>query len=230
MLMILLLNMTISQNVTDQQGLKQGKWVKNYNYGSIRYEGSFIDDKPTGEFKYYYKDGSLQAITMYSFSGDSAATKSFYKNGKVMAEGVYFKQQKEGKWLYYSDVDEALISEENYKNGKLHGKVITFYPESGKPAEILEYRQGKREGPLRKFFPEGSTMTEGTFVNDSLDGKFTLYWPDGRIQVSGAYQHGMQSGDWTYFDEEGKPVSDDDFRFEILENDTIEFNFPPKID
>lgn len=230
LLMFIFINISLSQNVTDQQGLKQGKWMKNYNYGGIRYEGRFIDDKPVGEFKYYYKDGSLKAITLYSASGDSAATQSFHKNGKTMAEGVYFKQQKEGKWLYYSDVDEALISEENYNNGQLHGKVITFYPDSGKPAEILEYRQGKREGPLLKFFPEGSTMTEGTYVNDSLDGKFTLYWPDGKIQVSGAYDHGMQSGNWAYFDEEGKPVSDKEFRFEVLENDTIEYDFPPKID
>jgi antitoxin component YwqK of YwqJK toxin-antitoxin module len=230
LLMFIFINISLSQNLTDQQGRKQGKWVKNYNYGSMRYEGMFLDDKPVGEFKYYYKDSSLKAITIYSASGDSAATKSFHKNGKTMAEGIYFKQQKEGKWLYYSDVDEALISEENYKNGQLHGKLITFYPESGKPAEILEYREGKREGPLLKFFPEGSTMTEGTYVNDSLDGKFTLYWPDGKIQVSGAYDHGMQSGDWTYYDEEGNPVSEGDFRFEVLENDTIEFDFPPKTD
>jgi antitoxin component YwqK of YwqJK toxin-antitoxin module len=228
--MFIFINISLSQNLTDQQGRKQGKWVKNYNYGSMRYEGMFLDDKPVGEFKYYYKDGSLKAITVYSSSGDSAATKSFHKNGKTMAEGVYFKQQKVGKWLYYSDIDNALISEENYRNGQLHGKVITFYPESGKPAEILEYRQGKREGPLLKFFPEGNKMTEGTYMNDSLDGKFTLYWPDGKIQVSGAYDHGLQSGDWTYYDEEGKPISDDDFRFEVLENDTIDFDFPTRID
>ena len=226
MLMFLFLNTAISQNVTDQKGLKQGKWVKKYNYGSVRYEGQFKDDKPVGEFKYYYKDGSLKAVSMYKATGDSVMTTSYHKNGKKMAEGVYVKQQKEGKWMYYSDIDGSLISEENYKEGQLHGKVITFYTESGNPAEILEYDQGKREGPLLKFFPEGSTMTEGTYVNDSLDGKFTLYWPDGKIQLSGAYESGIQSGKWTYFDEEGKPVSDDTFRFETLENDTIEFDFP----
>ncbi len=230
LLILFILNNSISQNITDQNGLKQGKWVKNYNYGGIRYEGWFEDDKPYGEFKYYYKDGSLKATTFYSAMGDSAKTKSFHNNGKVMAEGVYFKQLKEGKWLYYSDIDGALISEENYKSGQLHGKVITFYPESGKPAEILEFKQGKREGPLLKYFPEGSIMTEGTYMNDSLDGKFTLYWPDGIIQVSGAYIHGIQSGDWSYFDEEGKEVSDEDFRFQVLENDTIEFDFPPRED
>jgi hypothetical protein len=40
----------------------------------------------------------------------------------------------------------------------------------------------------------------------------------------------MQSGNWAYFDEEGKPVTDEEFRFEVLENDTIEYDFPPKID
>lgn len=229
-LMLACINTSFSQNLTDQNGLKQGKWVKNYNYGSKRYEGQFKDDKPTGEFKYYYKNGHLKAITKYEANGDSAITESYHKNGMKMAEGVYFKQQKEGKWLYYSDIDSALISEENYKNGQLHGTVITFYPESGNPAEIIEYKHGMREGSLRKFFPEGSIMTEGTYVNDSLDGKFTLYWPDGKIQVSGDYDNGMQSGEWTYFDEEGNPVSDDSFRFEILENDTIEFDFPARED
>jgi len=39
-------SVSVSQNITDQQGLKQGKWKKNYNYGGIRYEGQFKDDKP----------------------------------------------------------------------------------------------------------------------------------------------------------------------------------------
>jgi antitoxin component YwqK of YwqJK toxin-antitoxin module len=230
LLIIACMNPAFSQNKTDNNGLKQGKWVKNYDYGGIRYEGQFEDNKPVGEFRYYYKNGNLKATTFYKAFGDSAQTISYHKNGKKMAEGVYFKQQKEGKWLYYSDIDSALISEENYKNGQLHGRVITFYPESGKPAEIVVYVHGKREGPLLKYFPEGNIMTEGTYVNDSLNGKFTLYWPDGQIQVKGAYDKGIQSGAWTYYDEEGNPVPDADFRFEPLVNDTIEFDFPVRED
>lgn len=224
------LNIALSQNEIDKQGLKQGKWVKKYNYGSTRYEGQFKNDKPVGEFRYYYKNSSLKAITVYDEKGDTATIKTFHKNGKKMAEGVFFKQRKVGKWQYFSDVDEALISEENYIDGQLHGPFITFYPDTGNPAEIIEYKEGKREGVLIKFFPEGSTMTEGTYLNDSLDGKFTLYWPDGKIQLSGAYSNGIQSGEWKYFDEEGNPVLNEDFRYEIIVNDTIEYDFPPKED
>ena len=227
-LILVFMSTTFSQNVTDGQGRKQGKWVKKYNYGSIRYEGHFEDDKPIGEFKYYYKDGKLKAITAYTASGDTAITKSYHKNGKPMAEGTFYLQHKEGKWLYYSDIDSALISEEHYLNGQLHGNNITFYPDSGKAAEIIEYKHGKQEGRLLKFFPDGSTMTEGTYVNDSLDGVFILYWPDGKIQLSGAYDRGIQSGEWKYFDENGNEVSDEDFRYEILEADTLEFDFPVK--
>jgi len=224
------LNPGFAQNKIDENGLKQGKWVKNYNYGGIRYEGQFKDDKPFGEFRYFYTNGNLKATTMYRAFGDTAITTTYHKNGKKMAEGLYFRQQKEGKWLYYSDIDSALISEENYKNGQLHGRIITFYPESGKPAEIVEYKRGKREGPLLKYFPEGSIMTEGTYVSDSLDGSFILYWPDGQIQVKGAYNMGLHSGKWTYYDEKGNPVPDADFRFEPLVNDTIEFDFPVRED
>ena len=220
--------MLVGQNVTDSQGRKQGKWVKKYERGTIRYEGTFVDDIPVGEFKYYYIDGKLKAVTVYSDSGDSATTKTYHKNGKPMAEGVYFQKKKTGKWLYYSDIDGALLSEEHYENGLLNGQQTTYYPDLGKPAEIIEYKQGKREGILHKFFPDGSTMTEGTYVNDSLDGKFTLYYPDGKIQLKGAYDNGMHTGEWKYFDENGKQLDDDEFRYEILENDTLEFDFPIK--
>ena len=94
LLMFIFINISLSQNLTDQQGRKQGKWVKNYNYGSMRYEGMFLDDKPVGEFKYYYKDGSLKAITRYSASGDSAATKSFHKNGKTMLKELILNNRR----------------------------------------------------------------------------------------------------------------------------------------
>jgi len=222
------LNTLVGQNLTDDQGRKQGKWVKKYARGTVRYEGTFVDDKPVGEFNYYYIDGKLKAVTVYSSSGDSAATKSYHKNGKPMAEGNYFRKKKTGKWLYYSDVDGALIAEENYDNGLLDGPHTTFYPASGKPAEIIEYKQGRREGMLLKLFPDGSTMTEGTYVNDSLNGDFTLYYPNGKIQLKGAYDHGMHTGEWKYFDEDGNQLDDDEFRYEILENDTLEFDFPIK--
>ena len=38
---------------TDQQGRKQGQWVKKDADGNVLYEGTFKDGHPVGEFKRY---------------------------------------------------------------------------------------------------------------------------------------------------------------------------------
>ena len=37
-----------AQNMTDEQGRKQGKWSQNHDNGQLRYEGIFVDDNPSG--------------------------------------------------------------------------------------------------------------------------------------------------------------------------------------
>lgn len=53
-------------NQMDAKGEKQGYWIKKYPDGQILYEGSFRNNKPVGEFKRYYEDGSLKSVLMYS--------------------------------------------------------------------------------------------------------------------------------------------------------------------
>jgi len=207
-----LLSFTQSQNQEDASGHKQGKWIKSYRNGSVRYIGQFKDNRPYGQFKYFYESGALQAITDYSDDGVIAHTQTFHENGAPLAEGKYIRQKKEGKWRYYSDIDSSLVAEEHYKKGILHGKSINYYPETGKPAEVFEYIDGKKEGPYLKYFPDGSTMTKGNYKNGLLDGNFTLFYPNGSIELKGQYKAGEQVGNWNYFDEEGNVIPEEDFK------------------
>ena len=56
-------------NITDQQGMKQGHWIKKYPNENIMYDGYFKDDHPVGEFKRYYEDQSLKSVLIYSDDG-----------------------------------------------------------------------------------------------------------------------------------------------------------------
>ncbi len=47
-------------NRTDGKG-KQGEWKKYHKNGMLHKVGSFKNDKPIGEFKYYYDTGKIQA-------------------------------------------------------------------------------------------------------------------------------------------------------------------------
>jgi len=203
-----------SINQTDANNNKQGKWKKTYSNGVPRYVGQFKNDKPFGKFEYFYISGALKAITNYSPDGVVARTKTFHENSLPMAEGKYINQKKDSVWFYFSELDGKLISEETYKKGELNGISKTFYPESGKIAESIEYKNGIKQGELRKYFPEGNIMTKGTYKDDLLEGDFTLYFPKGNIQLKGEYHKGRQIGNWQYFDEEGNELSEDEFKEE----------------
>ena len=191
-------------NKLDENGLKQGVWIKMWSNGIVKYKGVFKDDKPTGEFKYFYPSGKLKSVMSFSESGSKAHNISYHENGKKMAEGDFKNQKKIGNWKYFSDVDEKLVSEENYKNGLLNGKSITYYIDKGKPFEIIEYKNGIKNGEWVKYFMDGQIMTRTFYVNGKLQGDFVNYDPNGTLIVKGQYNTGEMDGIWLYYDEKGK--------------------------
>lgn len=209
---IITINAQIVNQVNDA-GEKTGSWVKYFDNGKIKYGGQFNNDKPIGKFTYYYKNGSVKAVSIFSDDGKIAHNISYYENGKLLAEGKYVNQQKDSIWKYYlNEKSNPCISTETYIKGILVGESITYYPDSGKTAEIVFFKDGKKNGSLLKYFPDGQLMTESYYIDGFPDGKFTHYHPDGKVQISGKYKNGKQVGDWKYYDENGKAVDKDEFR------------------
>ena len=190
-------------NKIDVNGLKQGKWLKMWDNGMVKYKGAFNNDKPTGTFTYYYPSGKEKAIVTFSDNGTTAHNISYHENGKKMAEGDFVNQKKVGVWKYFSDLDEKVVSEEHYKNGLPDGESITYYPDKEKPFEIITYKNGVKNGSWIKYFPDGEKMTETTYKNGKLEGPFVNYDPDGKLIVKGQYKAGEMDGTWLYYDETG---------------------------
>ena len=207
LVLVLLTQFAVGQtayNKVDGNGMKQGKWVKMWNNGVVKYNGVFKDDKPTGVFNYYYPSGKLKSVMTFTEDGSKAHNISYHENGKKMAEGNFVNQKKVGVWKYFSDVDEKLVSEENFKNGLLEGKSITYYIDQGKPFEVVEYQKGVKNGEWIKYFMDGQIMTKALYVNGKLNGDFVNYDPDGTLIVKGQYSDGEMDGSWFFYDENGK--------------------------
>src|SRR5690554_3766687 len=137
------LNCFSQTNITDENGLKQGKWQKTYPNGNLIYEGSFKDDKPVGNWTRYYEGGTIKAKFQYRQDSDSATAVLFNPFGRKMAEGIYVNEKRTGNWRFYSD--NRLISEEMYDNGIKHGLSKTFYP-TGEILEEIEWKDGQQNG------------------------------------------------------------------------------------
>lgn len=195
------LNAQDTMNVTDSKGLKQGFWRKVNAEHQVVYEGRFVNDRPVGEFRYFYPDGKLKSLMTHHDNSDEAQSVSFHPNGKKMAEGVYLQKQKHGEWHYYNDL-EILMSKEFYNNGI---KVDTWQNnyDDGKLLEVFSWKNGLKDGPWTQYFTDGSLRMTATYSAGKLEGEVRYFYPNGDIMTIGQYLHDAKDGIWTGYKEGG---------------------------
>lgn len=196
-------------NYTDINGMKQGKWLKFDKVKKKKlYEGFFINNRPSGEFKRYHPNGKNSAVLFYDKKSEKIKAKFFYDTGTLAAEGNYVKENvKDSTWNYYG-TDKALIVKETYINGKRNGISNKYFRAKDKngiliKSEEIEYKNDLKEGIWRQNFESGKPKLETTYVKDTVDGFYTFYMESGKVYCKGLYKKGLKEGTWTYSDESG---------------------------
>ena len=121
-------------NKTDAKG-KQGEWKKFHENGNLIKVGTFKNDKPVGEFKYYYDNGKIKA--KMNHKGSEAYSIFFHESGVPESTGKYLNQKKDSTWVYY-DLDGFKIATDYFINGEKNRTSFSFY-QSGKIAEEKEF-------------------------------------------------------------------------------------------
>jgi len=188
-------------NRIDKKGFKQGVWRKYYPNNTIKYEGTFKDNYQIGQFKLYYEQSKLQAISVFSEKGVKAKTTQYYENGKILRIGNFYNQEKDSLWKLYS-TNSILIAEESYNKGIKTGSWKTYYL-SGKIYENFWYQNNLMNGLYKAFFEDGKTKTEATYVNGEMDGKTTFYNSTGLILETGSYNKSLKNGEWLIYMDNG---------------------------
>lgn len=190
-------------NKSDQDGKKQGRWIKNYPNGKVMYEGFFRNDYPEGEFRRYYEDGTMKSLLVFSNRGTEAKAILYYPNGLKASSGKYTNQLKEGLWLFYSfTVKDLLISEAEYKENKLNGLMINYYPD-GKAAEKIRYRNNLKHGECLKYFPDGTVTLRTNYENGLVNGRFEAFHENGKPEMTGQYKNNLREGPWVIYRNDG---------------------------
>jgi antitoxin component YwqK of YwqJK toxin-antitoxin module len=198
-------------NRTDQQGRKQGHWIKNYPNGAVMYDGTFKDDKPVGEFKRFNTDNSLKSILIYSNDSREADATFYYPNGYISSKGKYIDQMKEGPWKFYSsEINGCLINEEAYTKNKQNGLSLKFYPDSTL-AEKLQYSDGIKTGEWLQYYPNGKIFLKAIYGKGMLEGKFDTWYDNGNPHYSGVYKNNLRKGNWKIYLENGALKYEIDF-------------------
>ncbi len=190
-------------NQTDQQGRKQGHWIKRAPNKTIIYDGYFKDDKPAGEFKRYYDNDTLKSVLNFSNNGKEASAVLYHPNGFLASKGKYVNQLKEGKWQFFSAIiKDYLISEETYLHNVRNGQSVRFFTDST-VAEKINYVNDIRQGEWIRYYTKGSLLLKSSYVNGNLDGKFEAWFENGKKQISGQYKNDSRDGLWLIYNPEG---------------------------
>lgn len=190
-------------NISDQDGKKQGRWIKNYPNGKVMYDGFFKNDKPEGEFRRYHEEGALKSLLVFTNNGTEAEAKLYYPNGLTASSGKYINQLKEGRWLFYSyTVKDLLISEAEYKGNKLNGLMVNYYPD-GKAAEKIMYKDDLKHGECLKYYPDGTLTLRTNYENGKINGRFEAFYENGKPEISGQYKNNLREGPWVIYRNDG---------------------------
>ncbi len=188
-------------NKTDTKGMKQGRWVSRYPGGTLKYEGSFINDKPIGEWKRYHENGKTKAFMSYRSKSDRAFASLFDVEGRLYAKGVFEGTLRDSTWNFYSG--EKVVLTENYLLGKKEGK-STGFDQYGKVLSEREWKNGELDGKSTEYYPTGLKRKEITYVAGIKNGSALFYDQDGIISMEGNYTNDLSDGDWKVFGKDGK--------------------------
>ena len=196
-------------NKVDAKGKKDGLWKGTYEVSKRpRYEGTFNHGKETGIFKFFddTKKGDVVATRDFSANDGSAYTIFYDQKKNKVSEGKVIGKNYDGEWKYYHKASTAVMTIENYKNGKLEGLRTVYYPNT-KVAEEMTYKNGLKDGIYKKTAVNGTLLEQSTYKNNEYNGDAVFYDSDGTVASKGKFLNGKKVGMWQFFNK-GKLIKE----------------------
>ena len=198
-----------SQNQIDEQGKRQGQWVKTYpNSKAVEFKGQFKNDKPYGEFVYFFQSGKIKARTNFIENSSISYSVLFHENEVILAQGKFIGKEKDSTWNFYGNHGHLGLIE-NYKKGVLHGKRTVYYvPENLRDttkriSQVASYTNGELDGEFIEYFDNGVLKHSSKYIKGRRVGISLNYHPNGKIMIKDTFLNGAKEG-WCYaYNEEG---------------------------
>ena len=201
-------------NKLDEKGNKNGPWKGIYeDTKNLKYEGTFEHGKEVGLFIFFDNTKTKKVIATREFNPkDNSAYTIFYdQNKNKVSEGKVVNKLFEGRWNYYHKASKAIMTIENYANGKLEGLRSVFYP-NGKIAEEINFKDNLKEGICKRYTENGIVIEESAYKNNEYNGTTTFKDSDGNLISKGNFVDGKKAGVWHFY-EKGKLSKEENMSF-----------------
>ncbi|MDR2836775.1 MAG: hypothetical protein LBV69_11415 [Bacteroidales bacterium] len=170
-----------------EKGLKEGQWKFFFPDNSLEQEGFFSSDNPDREWFWYYPNGSKKTEEVYMNGKLEGHFKEYDKDGKTIAEGEYFDNDKVGEWKY----NIGTVSQTGkYEYSEKNDDWKMYYVETEKKYFSGSFRNGDAIGKHYWYYPDGSIMIAGEYRANKKHNNWKKYNLDGTIETEYTYKNG----------------------------------------
>lgn len=164
-------------------------------------EGEFKKIDNANQLQINYYNNGLKNGTEYTYRGRYFAieVEPQPKHGKLINTIEYKDGLKNGKEKNYDIENKGeLVSEFDWVNDKLHGKVV--YYNNGAVGSMWETRYGKKNGKSIYRENNGKLVNIEMYKDDKLDGKCIYYFDDGNtVQMMINYKNDAKDGEFIQY-------------------------------
>ena len=177
---------------------KQYDWFDDNEIKWTSYDGDFIkkrignyNGKKVGWWKYYNAFDGLEMEEYYE-NGKIEGLKTVYQlggGGKYIEEN-YKNGKKHGKVIRYHS-DGNIISEQNWFEDKLHGVTKSWYL-NGKIRSIVNENLGLKDGMETKYYEDGKKKSECNYLKGKKNGVYKKWFENGVLAVEIKYENDNQ--------------------------------------
>jgi len=120
------------------------------------------------------------AIEIYDSKYNIIKAIKYYKNGNLVRSKEF-----ENNYLFKI---------RNYKNEKLHGKIVTWYESSFNLHNIVNYKNSIPNGIFEYYYENGNLKEKGYNKNGEEDGLYRTYHSNSKIREKSYYKNGLLDG------------------------------------
>lgn len=176
---------------------KDGFFQYYYRNGKKRAEGRYYNNIKDGLWTYWYENGRIESHGKYNYN-KYRKVKNYSTGETTIIDG------KTGTWEYYN-IDGVLIKKVNYLNGiQMSVKYVNLHADPDYWREQKYYSTGavqsRREkigykfyGTFTDYYPDGTICRKAWFENNSLKGKYEVFYPNGKLKIQGQFNSRIPS-------------------------------------
>lgn len=226
----------VNQSVVSfKNGIAHGPYILYYDNNKVKEIGNYLNGEPDGVAFSYFENGKIRQLNNYKNGRREGLVESYYLNENIQSSGVYQYDYRIGKhtifypdgnvWFQDTFVDsirqkeiqkiekweeEATASELNFSIHSIEydesgNKISEDFYNDFEIIKIIEYYLNGKVKTITNYIGShyGSCLE---LSYDIKEGLSTEYFLNGNKKSEGNYNHNKKSGDWRYWNQNGKLI------------------------